>query len=482
MPSTDVPPTDGARPDLPHMSSRLVVVGGDAAGMTAASHVRRARDDVDIVVIERGPYTSYSACGIPYMVAGSIDHAEDLVAKEPDAFRDMGITVHMETEAIAVETNATAPGGCVGVRNLKTGAEWEAPYDALLLATGAHPEVPDLPGLPEYGHVVHTLEEGQRLRRILDAAGDDVHDVVTVGAGYIGLEIAEALVERGLRSRVIDRSGQAMKTLDDDMADVVAAAMTHFGVELHLGENLLEVHGEADSCKEVITDKGRYPADTVVLAMGGKPTTSLATAAGCEIGDTGAVLVDERMRTTVPGIWAAGDLVESTDIVTGKKVYVPLGTHANKQGKVAGIDIAAFPGTGDAAFPGVVGTAVTRLCQLEIGRVGMTEAEAQEAGIDHAAVRFTGSARAGYMPDPGTVHVKMIAEAGTGRVLGTQLVGTGNVAKRIDVAAVWCQLHVSVKDAQLFDLSYAPPFGGTWDLLQVAARKLTKKLGLSPQL
>ena len=460
------------------MSTRLVVVGGDAAGMTAASAVRRARSDIDVVVVERGPYTSYSMCGIPYLVAGRIDAAQDLVAKEPGDFRELGITVHTGTEAMGVDANA----GCVQVRDLQTGAEREEPYDALLLAPGAHPVVPDLPGLAEHGHVVHTLDEGQRLRAILDQAGDRLHSVVTIGAGYIGLEIAEALVERGLRARLVDRSPQVMKTLDDDMAQIIQSSLEDVGVQVHLGETLLEVHGDDEGCREVVTDAGRYEADTVVLAMGGKPNTALAIDAGCQLGATGAVIVDEHMRTTVPGIWAAGDVVESTDLVTGRKVYVPLGTHANKQGKVAGLDIAAHPEEGTASFPGVVGTAVTRLCAWEIARVGLTEREAQQAGIEHAAVRFTGTARAGYMPDAGTVHVKMVAEAETGRVLGAQLVGTGNVAKRIDVAAVCCQLGISVMQLQFFDLSYAPPFGGTWDLLQVAARKLTTKLGLSPQL
>lgn len=469
------------------MTMRLVVVGGDAAGMTAASHVRRARPDAEIVVFERGPYTSYSACGIPYMVAGYVDSSEDLVAKPPGAFRDMGITVHLHSEVVGVEPETAAgedplPGGRVRVRDLDAGTERWEPYDALLIATGAHPVVPDLPGLAEHGQVVHTLEEGRQLCERLNAAGDEVTQVVTVGAGYIGLEIAEALVERGLRSKIVDRSPHAMKTLDADMAEVVEATLRDFGIELHLGEELLEVVDGGGGRREVVTDAGRYPTDTVVLAMGGKPNTGLAVDAGCALGETGAVRVDARMRTTVPGIWAAGDVVESRDLVAGRAVYVPLGTHANKQGKVAGIDLAAQPGDGDAQFPGVVGTAVTRLCQLEIGRVGLTEAEAQEAGIDHATVRFTSTAKAGYMPEPGTVHVKMLAEAGTGRVLGAQLVGSGNVAKRIDVAAVWCQLGVAVNDAQFLDLSYAPPFGGTWDLLLVAARKLTGKLGLRPRL
>ena len=455
---------------------RLLVIGGDAAGMTVASSVRRLREDAGIVVVERGPYTSYSMCGIPYYVAGTIDEAEDLVVRSPDEFRAQGITVHMRTEATAID----APRRQVTVRDLDTGEQWDERYDALLYATGAHPHVPELPGLAEHGLVVHTLEEGQRLRRELERR-DDVKTVAIVGAGYIGIEIAEALISRGIDVHLIDRSPQVMRTLDADMAAKLEQPLTDFGVRLHLGEDLQAVRDD-DGRPEVVTDRGRYEADVVVLAMGGKPNIELAVAAGCEVGSSGALRVDGRMRTTVPGIWAAGDVVESRDVVAGLALNVQLGTHANKQGKVAALDIAAQPDDGPAVFPGVVGTAVTRVCEWEVGRVGLTERQARDAGVDHAAVSFTGSARAGYMPDAGTVHVKMLAEAGTGRVLGAQMVGTGNAAKRIDVAAVWCHLGVTVQDAQLMDLSYAPPFGGVWDLLQIAARKLVAELGLSPRI
>jgi NADPH-dependent 2,4-dienoyl-CoA reductase/sulfur reductase-like enzyme len=457
--------------------SRLLVVGGDAAGMSAASHVARERPDVAITVVERGPYTSYSMCGIPYYVGGEVDDADDLVARAPEQFRAMGMTVHLRTEAVAVDAHART----VRVRDLERGGERDEPYDALLIATGAHPQLPPLPGLDEFGHVVHTLDEGEHLRRHLEEHRE-VHRVVVVGAGYIGLEIAEALVRRGLDTLLLDRSPQVMKSLDPDMAALVQQRLEAFGVRVHLGESLEAVEGTDDCCNAVVTDAGRYQADTVVLAMGGKPNLGLARSAGCAIGPSGGIVVDGRMRTSVPGIWAAGDCVESRDLVVGLRVNVQLGTHANKQGKVAGVDLAAQPGFGDAVFPGVVGTAVTKLCEWEIGRTGATEAEARAAGVDYEAVTLVGSARAGYMPDAGEVHVKLLAEVGTGRVIGCQLVGSGNVAKRIDVAAMWCQLRVPVQQAQLLDLSYAPPFGGVWDLLQVAARKLTRQLGLSPQL
>ncbi len=454
-----------------------MVIGGDAAGMTAASVVRRRRDDADIVVIERGHYTSYSMCGIPYYVAGSIGQPEDLVARSPAEFRDAGMTVHMRTEATAIDPDRRV----VTVRDLDRDAERTEPYDALLYATGAHPRVPDLPGLDRHGYVVHTLDEGAQLRDALERR-DDVRTVAIVGAGYIGLEVAEALIERGLAVHLIDRGPHVMRTLDADMAARLEKILSDFGVQLHLGESLTAIHADGSHCREVVTDRGCYEANAVVLAMGGTPNVALARAAGCDVGPSGGLVVDNRMRTTVPGVWAAGDVVESRDLVAGRRLNVQLGTHANKQGKVAGIDIAAHPGEGDAAFPGVVGTAVTRLCDWDVARVGLTEREAKDARIAYGAVSFTGTATAGYMPDPGVVHVKMLAQRETGRVLGAQLLGTGNVAKRIDVAAVWCQLGVTVQDAQFFDLSYAPPFGGVWDLLLVAARKLTAELGLSPQL
>ncbi|MGI8575448.1 MAG: FAD-dependent oxidoreductase [Egibacteraceae bacterium] len=452
---------------------RLLVLGGGAAGMTAASLVMRRAPDTEIVVVERGSHTSYSMCGIPYYVGGEIETSEDLVVRTPEEFQQQGMTVHMGTEAIAIDPQART----VTVRVLATGEEREERYDELLYALGAHPSVPDLPGLAEHGYVVHTLDEGERLRTALDRR-DDVKSVVVVGAGYIGMELAEALVERGLRTTLVDMAEQVMGTLDPDMAAHVQGALEDFGVRLGLGERLERIDADDAGCRSVQTDRDCYEADLVVLAMGAKPNVELAAAAGCRVGETGALAVDRGLRTNVEHVWAAGDCVESTHLVSGQQVNVQLGTHANKQAKIAAINLTG----GDTVFPGVVGTAVTKVCQWEIARTGLSEREAEAAGLDGVTASFTGTASAGYMPDPGTVHVKMMAERGTGRVLGAQLVGTGNVGKRIDTAATWCQLGVRVADAQLFDLSYAPPFGGVWDLLAVAARKLVSALDLEPRL
>jgi len=465
---------------------RLLVVGGDAAGMSAASTVRRDAPDVDVTVVERGSYTSYSMCGIPYLVAGDLDDPEQLVAKSPEAFRAMGMTVRLHTEAVSVAAGART----VRVRDLTSGQERDEPYDELLVATGAHPRRQNVPGLDRYGHVVHTLDEGVHVRRHFEQRTQQrqgpppVQRVIVVGAGYIGMEIAEALVRHGLTAMLVDRSPQVMKALDPDMAAHVERALRDFAIDVRLGESLIKVDGDGQACTQVTTDRGVYPADAVILAMGGKPNLELALTAGCEVGVSGGLLVDDRQRTTVGHVWAAGDCVEHVDLVAGLRRNVQLGTHANKQGKVAGHNLVArFTGAPeDVVFPGVVGTAVTKICAWEIARVGLLETDAREAGLDYAVTAFQGTARAGYMPDPGEVFVKMMAERGSGRVLGCQLVGTGNVAKRIDVAATWCQLGVTVQTAQLLDLSYAPPFGGVWDLLQVAARKLAKDLDLHPAL
>ncbi len=464
----------------PTRPQTLVVIGGDAAGATIASHVAREEPDTRVVMLEQGRYTSYSACGIPYYVGAELDHPDQLVARSPEQHRANGIEVHTLTRADAIDRDAKV----VRCTDLRTGEPVEHPYDLLAIATGAHPHMPDIPGLAEHTVAVHTLDEGVELREELERR--HASHVAILGGGYIGLEVAEAVHRRGLTATVVDRNPQVMRTLDPDMAEVVEQQYRRLGIDLLLSAEVTGVHLNPDkSCRSITTTAGEVDAEVVVLALGARARSELAAAAGIELGARDAIAVDGRMRTSVDGIWAAGDCATQTHLLTGEQVNVQLGTHANKTGKVAAIDIVArLRGEegGDAVFPGVVGTAITKLCELEIGRTGLTEREARAAGIEFQAARFTGTARSGYMPDPGIVHVKVLAEEGTGRVIGAQMVGTGNVAKRIDVAAVWCQLGVTVQDAQLLDLSYAPPFGGVWDLLQVAARKLTRQLGLHPQL
>lgn len=461
---------------------RVVIVGGDPAGMTAATHLQRSDLDVEVVVVERTDRTSVSLCGIPYLLGGEVDDVEDLVVRTPTEFRETGIDVRDRTEALGVDAAAQT----VRLRDLRTDVEADEHYDLLLLATGSAPVLPPLPGVRQHGQAVDSLEAGSRLlahiesRRSIDRA-------VVVGSGYIGLETAEALIRRGIPATLIDRAEEVMGTLDPDMGCLVREALEDFGVEVRLGEALEAVEGDDGGCRAVRTSGGTYDAELIVMALGATPRTELAIAAGCVIGQSGAVVVDAHGRTSVPRIWAAGDLVESHHLVSGQPVNIQLATHANKQGRIAGIDMAAVlrdgsDARGAATFPGVVGTAVTKVCATEVGRTGLSEREAAAAGIDVEAVRFEGTARAGYMPDPGRVVTKVLAERGTGRIVGAQQVGSGNVAKHIDVAATWCQLGVTAEVVQTLDLAYAPPFGGTWDLLQVGARKLARALDLRVQL
>ncbi len=463
----------------------LLVLGGDAAGMSAAATVRRLAPDVEIVVVERGRHTSYSMCGIPYFVGDPGVEADDLVVRTPQEHRDRGIDVRMRTEAVAIDVERRS----VAVRHVDSGETTELDYDALLYAVGASPAVPPVPGLAEWGHVVHTLDEGEHLKAHLDrwdAEGRRAgQKVIVVGGGYIGIELAEALIDRGYSAALIDKAPQVMGTLDEDMAAPVEAMLRKRGIEVLLGKSLEEVRHVDGPVVEVVCADGAHRTEVLVVATGARPNTAIAEAAGLRLGESRALAVDDRLRSSAPGIWAAGDVVESVHLVSGRGVNVQLGTHANKQGKIAGGDIAAVLAGregGEARFPGVVGTAVTRLCNLEVGRTGLIEREARAAGLDYEAITFSGSASAGYLPEPGEVTVKLLAERGTGRVLGAQLVGTGNVAKRIDVAATWVHVGMTVQQAQLLDLSYAPPFGGVWDLLQVAAMKMVARLGLSPAL
>ncbi|MGH9177356.1 MAG: FAD-dependent oxidoreductase [Acidimicrobiales bacterium] len=444
------------------MAGRLVVIGGDAAGMSASAQARRRRGDLEIVALEKGRWTSYSACGIPYLVGGDVDDVDDLVVRSPQAFRDsLNIDVRTRHEVTAVDLEA----GRVEVRDHVHGRTYGLGYDALLVATGAVPYRPDLPGIsgPQI-HGVQDLEDASRLLAGLDDNGPE--DVVVVGGGYIGLEMAEAFVRRGCpRVTVVERAAEVMGTLDPDMGALVGDAMRRFGIGVRT-----EVEVTAFSPGTVHTTDGDLPAGLVVLGMGVVANSGLGAEAGLETGEKGGVVVDRRQATSAEGVWAAGDCCLSYHLVARRPVHLPLGTVANKQGRVAGVNI----GGGYATFGGVVGTAVTRICTTEVARTGLNQREATRAGIGWEAVRVTSSTRAAYLAGGGEIVVKMLAERGSGRLLGAQLVGQEGAAKRIDVVATAITAGLTVEEIIDLDLSYAPPFSPVWDPVQVAARQAAK--------
>jgi len=447
------------------VADRLIVIGGDAAGMSAAAAARRGDPELEIVAFERGSRTSYSACGIPYFVGGLFDDADRLISRTPDEFRQAGIDVRTRTEVTAIDLE----GRTVAVRDLDRGSEGDEHFDQLVYATGAVAVPPPVPGA-EHCEPVRTVDEAQRFRARLEASGA-CHAVV-IGSGYIGLEMAEALVLRGLDVVLVDQAEQVMGGLDAEMAARVQHAAEGVGIRVLLSTALEEVrHHAGGGARSVLTSEGELHADHVVLATGVRPATELAAAAGLRLGESGAVSVDDRQRCPgINGVFAAGDCAESWHRVLRRSVNIQLGTHANKQGRIAGVNVTG----GDLAFPGVIGTAVSKICRYEVARTGVCEREAHEAGIDVVCATIEDRTRAGYYPGSGPIWVKLVAEAGSGRLLGGQIVGVEGAAKRIDVLAVAVWTGVAVGDLELFDLSYAPPFSGVYDPLLTVARQTAK--------
>ncbi|MEU6628644.1 FAD-dependent oxidoreductase [Streptomyces parvus] len=451
-------------------TERLVVIGGDAAGMSAASQARRlqAREALEIVAFERGHFTSYSACGIPYWVGGDVEERDDLIARTPGEHRERDIDLRMRTEV----TELDVAGQRVKALDRESGKTYWTGFDKLVIATGARPVRPALPGMDAAGvHGVQTLDDGQALLDSLDAlrSGEGPRRAVVVGAGYIGVEMAEAMLKRGFEVTVLNRGEQPMATLDADMGRLVHDAMDGLGITTVNGAAVTKILTDRDGrVTEVVTKAGTYPADVVVLGIGVEPETALARAAGLPVGPHGGLLTDLAMRVVGhENIWAGGDCVEVLDLVAGRTRHIALGTHANKHGQVIGSNVGGGYGT----FPGVVGTAVSKVCDLEIARTGLREKDARAVGLRYVTATIESTGRAGYYPGAKPMTVKMIAELRTGRLLGVQIVGRDGAAKRVDVAAVALTAGMTVEQMTALDLGYAPPFSPVWDPVLVAARK-----------
>lgn len=443
-----------------------MVIGGDAAGMSAASQARRLKgpDELEIVAFERGHFTSYSACGIPYWVGGDVPSRDELIARTPEEHRARDIDLRMRTEVVEIDVE----GRRVRTRDLESGGEDWTSYDKLVIGTGARPIRPALPGIDAPGvHGVQTLDDGQALLDTL--ARTPGRRAVVIGAGYIGVEMAEALIQRRYEVTVVNRGAEPMSTLDPDMGRLVHDAMSGMGIEMVNGAEVTKILTGGDGrVRAVATEDAEYPADVVVLGIGVRPETELARAAGLPLGEYGGLLTDLAMRVRGhENIWAGGDCVEVLDLVSGRERHIALGTHANKHGQVIGSNV----GGSYATFPGVVGTAVSKVCDLEIARTGLREKEARSAGLQFTSVTIESTSRAGYYPGAAVMTVKMLAERLTGRLLGVQIVGREGAAKRVDIAAVALTTRMTVDQMTALDLGYAPPFSPVWDPVLVAARK-----------
>lgn len=446
------------------MVERLVVIGGDAGGMAAAMQARRRQPYLEIVALEKGAWTSYSACGIPYLVGGDVASLEDLVARSPQEFRDKHrIDIRTQHEALAIDPARRQ----IEVRDHQRHRTINLDFDQVHVATGARPTRPELPGI-DLDHVkgVQTLDDAKVL---LDHARTaQCRSVVVVGGGYIGLEMAEAFVRWGAQVTILEGSDQLMRTLDADMAQRLVAPMQRMGITVRLSTRVAGF----EPGRVLIEGAPAIDADLVVLGLGVTPNAELAAGAGAATGARGALVVDRRQRTNVDGMYAAGDCCESHHLVSDRSVHVALGTVANKQGRVAGINL----GGGYATFPGVVGTAITKVCSLEVARTGLTVREAEQDGFDPVTASIDATTRAGYMPDAEAMTVRLIAERGTGRLLGGQILGGAGAAKRIDTVATALHARLRVDEVIDLDLAYGPPFSSPWDPIAVAARVLASEV------
>lgn len=457
---------------------RLVVVGGVAAGLSAASAARRRNREMEIRVYEKGPDISYSNCGLPYFVGGQVKDANSLRIHSPEFFhseRNIDVLVNHEVVEIAAgrrRISVVAGGG--------SGPE-EVPYDHLVIATGAEPAWPAIPGLDLAGVFhVNDLQSTVALKQYLDSAS--VRKAAIIGGGYIGLEMAEALKTSGPEVVLVDRGPRLFEAVDDEIASAVSRELERQGVQVFSNAPVAALTGDAPDprsrwgerarVQRVIWEQGSLEADCVVVATGVRPRVKLAEDAGVALGAGGAIAVNEYQETSVAGILAAGDCTDTLNLVSGRRTYVPLGTTANKQGRVAGENAAG----GRARFPGIVGTAVVKVFNLELGRTGLSRHQAEEAGYRVVEATVRAAARARYLGGQ-DMTVKLLADRATGRLLGGQMAGPEGVAKRIDVVATALQARMTVDQIYQLDLSYAPPFSSVWDPILIAARQLLHELG-----
>lgn len=437
------------------------MVGGVAGGASCAARLRRLDESAEIVIFERGPYVAFANCGLPYYVGDVIAEEQALLIASPALFRDrFNITVHTNTEVIAIDR----PGRAITVRELETGRSRVERYDALVLSPGAAPVRPTVPGIDLPGvFAVRNIPDSRGIKDWL--ATRRATRAVVVGAGFIGLEMVENLRHRGLEVTVLEKLSQVMPPLDPEMAVPVAQHLSDQGVRLHLGDGLARIDRAQGGLLVVAESGTSFLADLVILSIGVRPETSLAAAAGLHLGPRGGIEVDAQMRTSDPRIWAVGDAVEVTDVVTGQETMLPLAGPANRQGRVAAASIAGRA----ALFRGVQGTAVVGVLGLAVASTGASEKGLRRAGFTNfQAVYLHPGHHAAYYPGARPIHLKLLFSVPDGRILGAQAVGVEGVEKRIDVIATALQFGGTVHDLAEAELCYAPQFGAAKDPVNVA--------------
>jgi NADPH-dependent 2,4-dienoyl-CoA reductase/sulfur reductase-like enzyme len=444
---------------------RFVIIGGDAAGMSAASRAGRLRKDLEIIVFEQTHDVSYSACGMPYNIADPEDSMETLVVRRADDFREkQGVDLRTGHRVDRIDRKNHIITG-----EKETGEPFECCYDKLLIATGASSIVPDIPGINNEGvYPLKSLHDGRTIRQYLEDG--NVKKAVILGMGYIAMEMADALRKRGVHVAMVKPRKRLLPWLNEELSHVIFDELEKNGVELYPGHRVDAIE-KAGSGLMVVCDDRSFECQLVVPAVGVKPNIGIAASAGLELDDFGAISVDRRGCTSDPDIYAAGDCADAFSVVTGKKVWVPLALHANRSGRVAAENICGM----EIGLKGIACSAVFKVFDLEVARAGINPAEARAEGFDPLEVVIASRSRAHGHPGNKTIHVAMTGDKKTGRLLGAQMAGVEGVAHRVHSFAVALHNSMSAEDFWQTDLAYAPPFGPVWDPLLTAAGQLLRK-------
>ncbi|MFO7786020.1 MAG: FAD-dependent oxidoreductase [Thermodesulfobacteriota bacterium] len=444
---------------------RFVIIGGDAAGMSAASRARRNQKDLEITVLEKTLDVSYSACGMPYNLADPERDIDELVVREASVFREkQGIDLRLGHRAESIDRGARAVRG-----RTSDGQPFEVGYDKLLIATGASPVIPDMEGATLPGVMpLKSLEDGRRIKQYLSE--HKVRSAVIIGMGYIGMEMAEAFFERGVRVDMVKPRPRVLPWMPEALSGVILDELDRHLVRLYAGEEVRAIE-KAEAGLEVICSNRRLAADLVLLAIGVRPNSEPAEKAGLELGPANAVAVDRALRTSDPDIYSAGDCADAFHVVTGERTWIPLALRANRAGRAVGDHVTGR----DVSLDGVAGTAVFKVFDLQVARTGLSVKEAQDAGFDPVEKTIFARSRAHAHPGASQIGVQMVGDRSSGRLLGVQMVGKEGVAHRIDAPAVALHARMTVEQFHECDLAYAPPFGGTWDPMHIAAQQVMKK-------
>ncbi len=439
---------------------KVVIVGGVAGGASAAARIRRLDEQAEIIVYEKSGFVSYANCGLPYYIGNVITDQDELTLQTPESFwsrfRVQVKTCHEVTEVHPEEKKVT-------VKNLISGDQWLESYDKLILSPGAKPVRPNLPGIEsEKIFTLRTVEDTLRIHKFVESASPK--SAVLVGGGYIGIEVAENLREKGLDVTIVQRPKQLMNTLDYDMATFVHSKLRQKGLSLRLGSSVVGFREEKEQIVTLLDGEEGIPADMVLLAIGVSPDSSLAKQAGLELGVKGSIVVNDRMETSAPDIYAVGDAVQVKHFVTGENTSIALAGPANKQGRIAADNICG----GDSHYRGSLGSSVIKIFDLTVAGTGMTEKAAEAAGLDYDSVVLSPASHAGYYPGAKTMTMKVVFEKGSLRLLGAQIIGAEGVDKRLDVLAT--AIHAGVRADKLkdLDLAYAPPYSSAKDPVNMA--------------